>query len=321
MGLAAGLQPARVSPSKMQNNMRLHFPQGERKDVLLREGETSIGSAPGSDVEIKGDGVVASHAVITIDARGPVLWVRSADAWTHVNGRPIREKAILRVGDLISLGGVLLLLKPDNDTSISQHTPPAAEPQDAMSETGQETRFRMTPPKALLRGVSGPYFGKVLAVPGRLVIGRGSDCDLVLDEPEMSRRHAMIEVTADGIYLRDMGSANGTFVNGVQVRDAVLYSGDQIAFDRNRFLIEAPGMPVRIEGQVPPEPMISGARPNVTQTLQSIPASAPPVGAVVDKGATPASPAKAANSPWLPLLIGVAIAAAIVLLLLGVRQT
>lgn len=303
----------------MQNDMRLNFPQGERQDVLLKEGETSIGSAPGSDVEIKGEGVVTSHAVITVDARGPVLWVRSVDAWTHVNGRPVREKAILRVGDMISLGGVALLLKPDHDESISNHLPPVAEPQADMSDSGHETRFRMTPPKALLRGVSGPYFGKVLAVPGRLVIGRGSECDLVLDEPEMSRKHAMIEVTAAGIYLRDMGSSNGTFVNGVQVRDAVLYSGDQIAFDRNRFLVEAPGMPTRAEGQVQSAPT-PGHSASITQAIPAVPASAS-MDATASSTADAPAAGRASSSPWLPLLIGIAIAAALVLLLLGVKQS
>lgn len=321
MGLAPRLQHARVGPSKIQNNMRLNFPQGERKDVLLKEGETSIGSAPGSDVEISGDGVVDAHAVVTVDARGPVLWVRSADAWTHVNGRPIREKAILRVGDLISLGSVALLLKPDNDASISQHTPPAAEAQEDMSDSGQETRYRMTPPRALLRGVSGPYFGRVLGVPGRLVIGRGSDCDLVLDEPEMSRKHAMIEVTNDGIYLRDMGSANGTFVNGVQVRDAVLYTGDQIAFDRNRFLIEAPGTPTRADGQLQAEQIAASQRPNVTQAMQALPPIAAAASTPTSSADAPVVAPAAAGSPWLPLLIGVAIAAALVLLLVGIRQS
>lgn len=316
MGLAGAPQHARVGSPTNLNYMRLHFPQGERKDALLKEGETSIGSASDSDVEIRGDGVVEYHAVITVDARGPVLWVRSIDAQTHINGRPIREKAILRVGDLISLGNISLMLKPDNDASVTDLIPPPADPPDIMSESSSATKFRMTPPKAMLRGVSGPYFGKVLAIPGRLVIGRGSDCDLVLDEPEMSRRHAMVEVTAAGIYLRDMGSANGTFVNGVQVRDAVLFSGDQIAFDRNRFLIEAPGMPTREEG-IDALSASKRDQPSVTQAMQAVPnsvVSAPEITA----GDLP--PAEKTASPWLPLLIGIAIAAALVLLLLGFRQ-
>ncbi len=62
----------------------------------------------------------------------------------------------------------------------------------------------------MLRGVSGAQFGRIVPVRGRLTIGRGNECDLMLDEPEMSRRHAMIENNGDGIYLRDLGSSNGT---------------------------------------------------------------------------------------------------------------
>jgi pSer/pThr/pTyr-binding forkhead associated (FHA) protein len=116
-----------------------------------------------------------------------------------------------------------------------------------------------------LRGVSGAYFGKIVPLRGKLTIGRGSDCDLVLDEPEMSRRHAMIENSGDLIYLRDLGSANGTFVNGVQVRDAVLHPDDQIAFDHNRFLLEAPGLPSR-------DQLVIDERnaPNITQTMRAV---------------------------------------------------
>ena len=98
------------------------------------------------------------------------------------------------------------------------------------------------------------------------MIGRGSDCDLVLDEPEMSRRHAVIENSGDGMYLRDLGSANGTFVNGVQVRNAVLHPDDQIAFDQNRFLLEAPGMPSREQVGTVSE----HDAPNITQTMRAV---------------------------------------------------
>jgi len=125
----------------------------------------------------------------------------------------------------------------------------------------------------VLRGVSGSYFGKIVPVRGRLVIGRGSDCDLVLDEAEMSRRHAVIENSGDGIYLRDLGSANGTFVNGVQVRDAILHPDDQIAFDTNRFLLEAPSLPTREEGAQQP---IEVDDSTITQTMRAVPKPAQP---------------------------------------------
>jgi len=299
--------------------MRLHFPQSEREDVLLGEGETSIGSGSDCDVPLQGEGVQDLHVIVTADARGPILWVRSPGNWTHVNGRPVQEKAILRIGDCISLGAVSLVLRPDTDSSISNALPPAITPEDDMLPAGQETRYRNSPPKALLRGVSGPYFGKVIGIPGRLVIGRGDDADLILDEPEMSRRHALIEVAADSIYLRDLGSANGTYVNGVQVRDALLYSGDQIAFDRNRFLIEAPGMRTRPDGSAevlrPPTPGLN-AVPGAAETGPR----AESVNAASNADAGSNLPTASRSSPWLPLLIGAAIAAALAMLLFGFNQ-
>ncbi|TWU04009.1 FHA domain-containing protein [Neorhodopirellula pilleata] len=51
----------------------------------------------------------------------------------------------------------------------------------------------------------------------RLVIGRSADCDLVLQTPDVSRKHCMIVRNSEGIYIRDLGSRNGTKVNGVDI--------------------------------------------------------------------------------------------------------
>lgn len=300
------LKSAQTAPV---TTMRLHFLQAETNDALLTEGETTIGSGRDCSVVVPGEGVEPLHVIITNDVRGAILWVRSATALTHVNGRPVREKALLHVGDTVNLGGVGMNLLPDTDTSIAA-PPPATGATDAMTTDTVETRYRSAPPRALLRGVSGAYFGKVIGIQGRLVIGRDSAADLDLDEPEMPRRHAQIEVTAEGIYLRDLGSSNGTYVNGVQVRDAVLYAGDQIAFDRNRFLIEAPGTPNRAQ-----------AARQASGVAASAPASRP-VASAADPATTapetlPATPPSAGSSPWLPLLVGAVIAAILALLLFG----
>ena len=88
----------------------------------------------------------------------------------------------------------------------------------ASDEAGSDTRYRQAPPKVVLRGVSGPHFGKVVPIYGRLVIGRDAECDLVLDEPEMSRKHAMIEVRQNDIYLREL---TVVYANGDRQRVAV----------------------------------------------------------------------------------------------------
>ena len=81
-----------------------------------------------------------------------------------------------------------------------------------------------------LRFISGKYQGGEypLADLGELVIGRSSDLDLVLIEDMVSRKHARITLAAAGITIADLGSTNGTFVNGEKVRKAQLKEGDRI---------------------------------------------------------------------------------------------
>ena len=77
----------------------------------------------------------------------------------------------------------------------------------------------------------------------------------------MSRHHAVIESTSAGIRLRDLGSANGTFVNGAWVHNAELKVGDQIGFDRNRFLIESLGDATQRARDAAAQPAHTSAKP------------------------------------------------------------
>ena len=80
--------------------------------------------------------------------------------------------------------------------------------------------------------------------PPGLVIGRGSDADLRINDPGISRRHAQIRVNAAGpqvqIDLVDLGSTNGIVVNGQRVQQAVLQEGTRIEIGSTRMLVHAP---------------------------------------------------------------------------------
>ncbi len=90
----------------------------------------------------------------------------------------------------------------------------------------------------------------------RVLIGRGADCAIVLPERRVSRHHARIERTADGRYLLyDLGSKNGTWVNGEEVREAprLLQDGDELQFAlcvRMTFVGSDATLPLEGEGPV-----------------------------------------------------------------------
>lgn len=63
-------------------------------------------------------------------------------------------------------------------------------------------------------------------------VGRGSACQLILDADSVSRRHARIEWNGREHRLVDLGSTNGTFVNGSRVKDAILRDGDRIGIGK-----------------------------------------------------------------------------------------
>jgi hypothetical protein len=68
---------------------------------------------------------------------------------------------------------------------------------------------------------------------GVTVIGRGSEADLRLDDPGVSRRHASLQVARGRARLMDLGSTNGTIVAGERVRDIDLRDGDVVVLGRS----------------------------------------------------------------------------------------
>ena len=66
------------------------------------------------------------------------------------------------------------------------------------------------------------------AMNGCLVLGRSSACELVFEDDTVSRRHAELRVVDGRWMLRDLGSSNGTYVNGRRVMEAEVAPGDYI---------------------------------------------------------------------------------------------
>jgi hypothetical protein len=81
-----------------------------------------------------------------------------------------------------------------------------------------------------LRFISGKYQGGEfpIAPDKQILIGRSSDLDMVLVEDMVSRKHARIAMQGEQIWIEDLGSTNGTFVNGEKIKRARLKEGDRV---------------------------------------------------------------------------------------------
>lgn len=138
----------------------------------------------------------------------------------------------------------------------------------------------------------------------QLTIGRSSGNDLVLADPEVSRRHVRIVRRADGFAVEDTGSTNGTFVNGQRITHlTLLQDGDAIDLGdtvRLRFIAM---------GQTPAEPeppMDTAERPTQAYTPElhpeppaavARPVAAPPPAAQAHAGPLPATQPAPAYAP------------------------
>jgi hypothetical protein len=74
------------------------------------------------------------------------------------------------------------------------------------------------------------------------MLGRGTDCDLRLVDPGVSRHHAELRVEDDEVVLVDLGSTNGTFVNGEPVRRVTLTDGTRITLGRTTLVFRRDGI-------------------------------------------------------------------------------
>jgi len=99
----------------------------------------------------------------------------------------------------------------------------------------EEAQARRQPPRALL-AVGGR---RLLVPPGGGTIGRSRDCDIVLEDPGISRRHAELRPAGDGFAIQDLGSTNGVLVNGEALQGArPLRGGDVIELGSTEVVFE-----------------------------------------------------------------------------------
>ena len=226
--------------------MKLVFPNGEHGQVLLNPGVNRVGSSVEGAVVLDRPGIQYVHCEVHVVGQSANVQVPAGGGPVLVNGKKVTDLMALRNGDQLAIGSVIakfVMVEAARSASSSMSSGGGPE------EDSGATRVRTAVPKYVLRGVSGAVFSKVFPITGPVVIGRAAECDISVPADEISRRHALVKPTPDGLSVEDLGSSNGTYVNGKRLQQGFLNPGDELRLDAVRFILVAPGM------EMPTQPM------------------------------------------------------------------
>jgi EmrB/QacA subfamily drug resistance transporter len=186
------------------------------------DGDLLIGRGP-ANVRVDDLEVSRRHAIIRpVDGAVEIADLGSVNG-TFVNGERIDGPRRLADGDVIRVGDVSLQVEV---------------PQLRVAATVHVGLPTVAP--AVLIVKEGPLTGERFPVERELSFGR-ENTDIVLDDAEVSRRHALARPVEGGVEILDLGSANGTFVNGERIgQPRQLSDGDVIRLGRVSFQVEVP---------------------------------------------------------------------------------
>lgn len=201
--------------------LKLHFKDQRLPPLWVVEKLYSIGSAPSNQLVLNESSVDPVHARLIRENDKFFIKDNNSSTGCFVNGQRITQKEILP-GDILRIGSVeIIVLDPRSlpEKPKENHQALWRLISDSSWLSGKE--FLITPDKSL-------------------IIGRGNQCDIVIPGTHLSRRHVEVAVEGNHLRIKDLGSANGTFLNDVQVDNATANNGDRLRMDVYSFRVVAP---------------------------------------------------------------------------------
>ena len=194
----------------------------------LAGGELTIGRDTDRQLILPSASVSRKHARVIVNGGQPMIVDDGSSNGVVVDGIRINQPTPISPMSRIDLAEFRLTV-----VNLEQPAPapmPAAMPLGSM---GGADVMRLI-------GEGGPYDGRVFDVPlSMATVGRALDNELVFDDPSLSRKHARILREGPGRFsLEDLGSSNGTYVNGRKIGKGVAGVGDSIQFGDLVFRVE-----------------------------------------------------------------------------------
>lgn len=178
--------------------------------LRLGRSAVTVGRAEDNTIRIASDRVSRYHARFDATTDGFAVTDLNTRNGTHLNGERLKgERRVLASGDTVTVGG-------------------------------EPIRFLAGKPTVLAGGPQAPVEGpQTIRLQGdQLTIGRDSANDVVLGDPNVSRFHAEVVSVPDGWELRDLGSRNGTRLNGSLIERAPIQAGSEVGIGPFRLIFD-----------------------------------------------------------------------------------
>lgn len=205
--------------------LKLRFKNNKLNAVWLVEPKVTIGRSASNDLVLDNVSVADKHAEILVTHEKLVLVNVTGEKNVFLNERPIDSKAPLRINDQIVIGDIQLEV-----ADPKQERPPAKK----------KTAPRPSSTGWALKANSTALSNRVFPLQQKTVIGRSNECDITLAAAHLSRRHVQLTLQDGVLYVKDLGSANGTYLNGTRITEGRVMRGDELRFDTLSFGVIGP---------------------------------------------------------------------------------
>lgn len=188
--------------------------------IWVMEKTFSIGQAEKNNLTLKDPTVASQHARILNQGDHFLLKDLGSEHGTYVNDKRVNQKYIA-CGDIIRVGSIEIMVV------------------DPFEEVEDGVYWSLIADSSWLSGQEFPIVGELDQV---FTVGRSSQCNIVLPSTHLSRVHAEITIKESKLAIKDMDSANGTFVNEKRINSAELRPGDRLRLDVYSFRVFGPGI-------------------------------------------------------------------------------
>ncbi|MEX2962125.1 FHA domain-containing protein [Microbulbifer sp. TYP-18] len=188
--------------------------------VWLVAPKVTIGRAAGCDLTIADETVAKLHAEVVIEGEQLMLHnLAGKQLW--MNDKPVETSCAVGLNDRVKVGSRELMVVDPKVTKLQASAAAA-------------------PVSWALRANHPAIAGRVFPIRESTVVGRSDESDITFSLSHLSRRHARLEIRGGLLFVTDLGSANGTYLNNERVSETRVRRGDELRFDTLSFSIVGP---------------------------------------------------------------------------------